>query len=151
MGMSAEAVLVYGVDVGDGIVVPWEEDGFDHDCEAWWLSESGWDDSGSPFDENGFWRPGLDSKAPLAIAYFKAKQAWKEAHPMPVRVVTYCCDASVRYLIVVPGAVIVADWAEAVEVHGLSLPDGAPVIEFVKKYLPGCPSGPKWLLAAGYW
>jgi hypothetical protein len=137
MGSSAGASICYGAPIELESEELEEQIGFDCEdtLEDWWLGVTGFKPSVVPFTEEGEYAEGVKASDAIVDTYFSERSAWRDAHPMPVEVVTLGCGDSCTMLLAVPGTVQNAsDW-EASRISIRKMVVDADALELFREFI----------------
>lgn len=87
MGVSTDAIIVYGIAFEEGFEFPWSSDEFEGDFESWWRHVSGYK---PPFEIWGKHDrlPGITESQ--VSEYYDHQIAWEKANRPPVEPVSHC-------------------------------------------------------------
>lgn len=109
MGVSTDGIICYGIALEEGIELPWDNDEWDNDEEEWWMYEvCGYQNPFELFDKRGNWIPGMENDEEKHRQYYDQRREFREAHPIPIKVVRHCSGEYTMYIIAVPRTVLVA-------------------------------------------
>lgn len=109
MGVSTNAMLVFGLQLEENKTYPW--DNYEECCYgelgSWYYDKIKpfVDLPESSFDEHGNWKGGEETPELRAMCdnRWKAEQAHMKANPIPVMIETHCSGDSPMYILTVPG------------------------------------------------
>lgn len=152
MGMSADAVLCYGMEFEEGYEFPWSEI---DDIDEWWRNELGFKHKKEIWKRDGSaYLDGITEEEKKF--YYQEIHDFNEANPCPVSLV-YCGSMDSGYYSTVIAAtepMIRASWekAEPFDPEGFKI---SPQVlhkyyEFMNKYFEDIFEGGKWLIACNW-
>lgn len=103
-----DARICYGISFPVDTVFPWDSNR--SGIEDWWIYDvHQFKHSVEPFDDKGYYRHPLNPALKEEVAtYFKERQEFLEAHPLPVELVRAGCDEYTTYILAVPGTIFAA-------------------------------------------
>ena len=104
MGVSAQAIIGFGILCDLETVVPWNAAEFDGHLGNWWRSVNGFKDIIEPYTPDGQYAEGFSSGDPRLRQYYDHRNQWLEDNPLPIHV-TDCIDDDMDYAIVLPESV----------------------------------------------
>lgn len=156
MGTNTDGLLFYGWCFEEGHEFPWSD--IEDSCEeselVWWRKVNGYAPPFKMYDEHGNDVLGREPTSDELHTYYDHRDAWDEAHPLPVGVVNYCACEAPMYALIVPSSLIEASRGDPKKLDLSTLTvteeEVAAVREFCAKYDIGLPGDPAWYLAS-YW
>lgn len=146
MGIDSDAYLVFGINLGEDAELPWYGDDCEGDEEGWWRDIKGFSPSVIPD-----WLADKSEEREAAVnQYFEERQAFDEANPLPVEVVTHCSDYCPMIILGVKGTYKRAWRGDPVEIDPdeLKTPDPKQLLDFCKEFGIEFEGEPKWLLCS---
>jgi hypothetical protein len=148
MGSDARASICFGVQLD-----PCEEYPWGYDMDKWWLEDvCKYTPPFEIFDKDGDFLGGVRPLEHRITEYYQAIHTFKEAHPIPIDIVSHAGGDDSEEIIAVKGSEIWTSWDSPTEVPStLTVKDEDIKIfkDFCKKYL-NEDVEPKWLLSAYY-
>ena len=110
MGTSTNGQISYGIAFEEDFEFPWSE-AREGDIDAWWIYDVlGFKHSTEIYADTksgyvGDAKPAKD----VITAYYKEKEGFAKAHPLPVEIVNYCAGDYPMYILAVPSTIKTAN------------------------------------------
>lgn len=151
MGQSTDGQIGYGIVFEEGFEFPWG----DEDMDDWWLKECGYKPSVEIYgDTESGYANNVRPDQKTIDAYYDEKKAFKDSHPLPVKLENYChCDCPM-YMLVVPSSAKQCSRGYPKEFDPQKLTvteeEKKALLDFCQKYNLTGESGPAWFLTS-YW
>lgn len=101
MTTATDGEICYGVLFPDEWKMPWnDDDKYDGDINEWWIDHSGFVPSFAPFDDRGYYVPGVTPEDPRIDTWLGERAQWLEAHPLPpIELVNVCSGEVPRWIV----------------------------------------------------
>lgn len=152
MGTATDGQICYGIAFEEEFEFPWSE--YD-DIEDWWVfTVLGFKHAVEIYNSEGECIDGARPAQALIEKYYSDIHVFKKAHPLPVKIVTYCSGDYPKYIIAVPGTCISCSRGEWVEFDPTKLvvieEQKAALLQFCSDYGIEHEQEPQWLLTS-YW
>lgn len=138
MGQSTDAILAFGVDLGESGSFPWDDSG--DDFETWWAAQNGVSEPEEEYSE---------STKGLHQEYWERKR--KLEKQCPVELITHCHSDSPMYVLALRGTKTEANrgYPEPLP-YIITTPNPEGLVKFAQKYNIKLDKAPQWLLFS-YW
>ena len=155
MGVSTDGQICYGIAFDEETEFPWGED----EIEDWWIEKvHGFKPSRQLYDDEGQYIGGVRPPDDVMDAHFAELRAFREAHPLPVKLVNHCSYDYPMYILAVPGTHKMArrGFPEAIDPASLSVTQEQreALLAFCREHGIGTLNGievldePKWWLSS---
>jgi hypothetical protein len=153
MSTSTDGQICYGILFEEDFEFPWSE--FDDDIEDWWRHINNYENPNpSPFDEKGYYLPGIKRDSLEITKYFDHSREWDEKNPIPIKIVNYCSANEPMIILAVKRTVLTANRGYSTSFNPSSLvvssEEREELLEFCEKYIGKVPESPRWWLSS-YW
>lgn len=152
MGMSADAVLCYGMEFEEGYEFPWSDI---DDIDTWWREELGFKHKKYIWkDDESDYLDGITEEE--KDFYYQEIRDFDKANPCPVELVFCGSMASDCYstVIAAPKPMVRGSWDGATQFHPDEFKVRPEVLqkyyEFMNKYFEDVFEGGKWLLTVNW-
>jgi hypothetical protein len=103
MTVSTDGQICFGVLLGEGYELPWDNEDYDGWIESWWLDVQGYKPPFEIYDESGY-IGGVKPPEEKIREYHDHRYAYKVAHPQPVKLVNCCSGKYPMYILAVPSS-----------------------------------------------
>ena len=154
MGTLTDGIICFGIALEEGTELPWENEKYDCEIEAWWREITGFKDEWNPWTEDGEYQEGVESDDPRFERYFEDRRDWLKTHPIPVVPVNCCSHDYPMWILAVPSSVLECSRGYPTEFNPLdrivSSIEARDLVDFCTEHDIDMESGPKWYLAS-YW
>lgn len=152
MGSSPSGILCYGVRIESGAELPWHDDKFEDDHEAWWRHITGFVHTvDSPYTDQDEYKPGYKKGDPRIDEFYKERREWEKMHPFPFDLIWIGYIHEPSYILAVEGSKLSAQWDECIQIT----PDMIQfrendLVEFCNAHSIPIVGEPAWWLTSNY-
>lgn len=152
MGVSTNAQICYGIAFDEEFEFPWSEC---DDIEDWWVfNVLGFKHAVEIYTPEGEYIDGVKPAADVINKYYADIRAFRDAHPMPIKLVTHCSGDYPMYILAVPGSRITCSRGDWVELDPAALTvtqeEHNRLVHFCEEFSIVVDNTPRWLLTS-YW
>lgn len=109
MGVSTDGQISFGILFDEGYVFPWDinDSGeFDDDIKVWWRRKQGFRHSFEIYTPEGGYIDGKRPSEERITAYYKERDDFNDAHPLPAVELVNCCSRDCpMYILAIAGSV----------------------------------------------
>ena len=138
MGISSDGQICYGIAFEEEYEFPWLDEEWDGDEEEWWITGiCGYKPPFEIYNEQGGHIDGERPSKERSDEYYDNHSKFKDAHPMPVEIISHCSYDYTMYFIAVPGTYTRASsgYPEKFKIESVTPEQEKDVIDFCEKYL----------------
>lgn len=105
MSVSTDGQICFGIALGEGIELPWEDEDGDGYIESWWRDVQGYKPPFEMYNDRGSYIGGVTPSEEKHREYYDHQYAFEKTHPLPVELVNYCSGDYPIYILAVPDSV----------------------------------------------
>jgi hypothetical protein len=156
MGNSSYGQIHFGIRFDEGFEFPWntifDETDESSQLEYWWFDViHGYQEPFEIYDERGEYLPGITEAK--RKEHSDHRDAFQEAHPLPVELINYCRDECPMYILALPGTGLQASRGNPVAICRsdflVNVDQEKILTDFCKNHGIDCGhETPKWWLSA---